>query len=166
MTTAIDTNLEICIKFIRSIGIEVVFAQLSESFLPGIHINEGKLFVDPAALAFPGDILHEAGHIAVVPLAERQQLNAQSIAERPQREAEEMMAIAWSYAACRHLGLSSSFLFHEGGYKGGGAYLAENFDNKRYIGLPMLQYCGLCFDEKNAALNHQQPYPYMQKWTR
>jgi hypothetical protein len=32
---------------------------------------------------------------------------------------EEMAAIAWSYAACVHLGLEPTVVFHSDGYKGG-----------------------------------------------
>jgi hypothetical protein len=92
-------------------------------------------------------------------------LNAENIGKRQNREAEEMMAIAWSYAACMHIGLPVSFVFHDGGYKGGGDYLVENFAQKRYIGLPMLQYLGMCFDEKNGILNKIEPFPKMIKWT-
>ena len=50
-------------------------------------------------LLYPGDVLHEAGHIAVVPSAERHLLNAETISLREAKEAEEMSAISWSYAA-------------------------------------------------------------------
>ncbi len=165
MVATTNTSLDICIKFLREIGISVNFSKENkESFLPGIEIFEGDLYLNPETLEFAGDILHEAGHIAVVPIAERATLNANTIAERQGREAEEMMAIAWSYAASIHLGLPASFVFHEGGYKGGGSYLAENFNQKRYIGLPMLQYHGFCYDEKNALLQQKIPFPHMYKW--
>jgi hypothetical protein len=154
-----------CIDFIKQIGIEVEITKESkENFLPGIEIWEGKLIVNINNLQFPGDILHEAGHIAVVPKSDRNTLNAENIGKRQNREAEEMMAIAWSYAACMHIGLPASFVFHDGGYKGGGDYLVENFTQKRYIGLPMLQYHGMCFDETNAEIHNLKAYPTMQKW--
>lgn len=158
-------DLKKCVDFIRFIGIEVEFSdETKENFLPGIEISEGKLIIYPNNLEFPGDILHEAGHIAIVPIHERCTLNAESIGKRASREAEEMMAIAWSYAACLHLGLPANFVFHDGGYKGGGDYLVENFSQKRYIGLPMLQYIGLCYDEKNAKIHNREAYPTMMKW--
>ena len=79
------------------------------------------------------------------------------------REAEEMMAIAWSYAACVHLNLDPHFVFHEGGYKGG-SHLVENFNARRYIGLPMLQWIGLTADDNNAPALNVRPYPHMIKW--
>ncbi len=80
------------------------------------------------------------------------------------REAEEMMAIAWSYAACMHLGLNPYVVFHDEGYRGGGSYIADNFNNKNYFGLPMLQWKGMAADEKNAKLLNVSPYPHMIKW--
>lgn len=96
---------------------------------------------------YPGDILHEAGHIAVVPPAERHLLNADTIATREQREAEEMMAIAWSYAACVHLDIDAGFVFHDNGYKGGGSSIAESFKQGHYFGVPMLQWVGMTLEK-------------------
>lgn len=160
-------SLEKCVAFLHSIGIVTQKGtEVPGSFLPGLTIQNGIIYINENTLENPGDILHEAGHIAVVPAAERQSLNAESIQHRKDREAEEMMAIAWSYAACVHLELDARFVFHDNGYKGGGSHLAENFTNKRYIGLPMLQWIGLALDEKNAASQNEEPYPHMQKWLR
>jgi hypothetical protein len=86
--------------------------------------------------------------------------------QRESSEAEEMMAIAWSYAACIHLQIDPYFVFHEGGYQSGGKEIANNFNEKRYFGLPMLQWIGLTVDEKNAAALGIVPYPNMIKWLR
>ncbi len=154
-----------CIKFLNEIGIETKFEKLNEPcFLPGLSIRNGTIIIDMEALSYPGDILHEAGHIAIVPAAERTALTASAIEKREHREAEEMMAIAWSYAACVHLGLDSYVVFHDEGYRGGGSYIADNFANKNYIGLPMLQWKGMAADEKNAPELHTAPYPHMIKW--
>lgn len=157
--------LEKCISFLNSIGIKVIKEKLpSGCFLPGLSIKEGSIIIDMEALKFPGDILHEAGHIAIIPSAERATLNEVTIGKRENRDAEEMMAIAWSYAACVHIGLDPYFVFHDKGYKGGGSYIADNFRDKQYFGLPMLQWIGMAADEKNAAILNVQPYPNMIKW--
>jgi len=160
-------SLEKCISFIKESGIEVSYTDKEEeSFLPGISISGGSLVINLDALLYPGDLLHEAGHIAVVPAAERALLNAEAIAARPNNDAEEIGAIAWSYAAAVHLDLDLSFVFHKDGYKGGSANILESFADKRYIGLPLLQWMGLTLDEKNAAEQHKSPYPSMIKWLR
>ena len=162
-----QAKLEKCINFLNEIGIKTKCKTLDPvTFLPGLSIEEGCIIIDRDALSYPGDILHEAGHVAVVPAAERSMLNADSIKMRRTREAEEMMAIAWSYAACIHLGLDPCFVFHDEGYQGGGSHIAKNFNNKRYLGLPMLQWIGLAADEKNASIMNVSPYPSMIKWLR
>ncbi|HMK24798.1 MAG TPA: hypothetical protein VK483_02125 [Chitinophagaceae bacterium] len=160
-------KLEKCINFLNEIGINTIWKTLGPgTFLPGLSIEKGCIIIDRDALSYPGDILHEAGHIAVVPAAERSILNADSIKMRTTREAEEMMAIAWSYAACIHLDLDPCFVFHDEGYQGGGSHIAENFNNKRFLGLPMLQWIGLAADKKNASIMNVSPYPSMIKWLR
>lgn len=162
-----NTRLDKCVKFLNDIGIKTIFEQIQDNtFLPGLSIMNGTIIIAREKLKNPGDVLHEAGHIAVVPSAERHSLNAVSIEKREQREAEEMMAIAWSYAACVHLNIDPVFVFHNDGYKGGGGSIVENFQNKRYFGLPMLQWIGLAVDEKNAKESDVQPYPRMIKWLR
>lgn len=154
-----------CVDFIELIGIKTSYYELPAStFLPGLSIENGSIVIDMQKLKYPGDILHEAGHIAVVPTAERSSLTAKAIERRENNEAEEMMAIAWSYAACIQLDIDPYFVFHDGGYKAGGAYIAEAFGNKKYFGLPMLQWIGLTADEKNAKILGVKPYPYMIKW--
>ena len=155
-------HFDIAVDFIQQIGIGISFEPNSEpAIMPGICIRGGKIIVDKANLLYPGDVLHEAGHIAVVPEGERSSLNNDTIARRPMAPAEEMMAIAWSYAACVHLGLPSSFVFHDHGYHGGGKSLRENFDGGYYFGVPMLQYLGLC---SRAGQSEQSQYPVMLHW--
>ena len=149
------------IRFLRDIGIQTKWVELSEeTFLPGIGVDCGTLLIDEPKLLYPGDLLHEAGHLAVIP-AERR-MRAQNYIGK--KAAEEMMAIAWSFAALTHLGLDPSVVFHEAGYRGGSAALIENFTNGRYIGVPMLQWIGLTADNKRAEEKGIRPYPSMIKW--
>lgn len=158
-------DLDTCIEFLHSLGIKTINRKLAAgSFLPGLSIENGCIVIDRDTLKFPGDILHEAAHIAIVPAADRDTLTEDAIGKRPDREAEEMMAIAWSYAACIHLKLDPYFVFHDDGYKGGGSYIADNFAQKKYFGLPMLEWKGMAVDEKNTTELGVAPYPAMIKW--
>ncbi|MFB6454835.1 hypothetical protein ACE38W_06145 [Chitinophaga sp. Hz27] len=162
-TTYFDT----AVAFIRSLGITVRFETLpADTFLPGILIAQGEIIADKNQLLFPGDILHEAGHIAVVPAAERATLHNDNIANRPFREAEEMMAIAWSFAATVHLGIHPYFVFHENGYKGGGPQMADEFIAGRYLGVPMLQFAGMSAEPHQAFHLGRPAFPQMAKWLR
>ena len=163
----VQNNLDSVISFLQSIGISIQYCNIeTDCFLPGISIENGGLIIDKEKLKYPGDILHEAGHLAVVPPEDRATLNEHDIALRPQREAEEMMTIAWSYAVCVHLGIDSRFVFHDDGYKGGGSSIAENFENKQYFGVPMLQWVGMTLEEKNAKEQGKPAYPAMLHWLR
>lgn len=162
-----DQYLEHSINFIRSIGIPVVHRSIAEAtFLPGILIEAGSLIIDREQLQYPGDVLHEAGHIASVPGSERATLNGDSIAARPDRGAEEMMAIAWSFAACKHLGIDPYFVFHDEGYKGGGREMADQFEEGKYFGVPMLQYAGMTAEPRQSEQLNLPAYPLMAKWLR
>ena len=162
LTSAEQEIFNKTIDFLRVIGIPVHFRPINDkTLLPGIQVLNGEIIVDMEQLKYPGDILHEAGHIAVVPAAERNSLNEDSIGEREQNQAEEMAAIAWSYAACVHLDVDATFVLHDQGYKSGGNHLANNFKAGRYFGVPMLQWTGMALDPKEPG-----GYPEMRRWMR
>ena len=57
-------------EFLRSIGLPVRAGAIPDAtFLPGIHMERGGLVADEARLCYPGDLLHEAGHLAVMTAA-------------------------------------------------------------------------------------------------
>lgn len=159
--------LEHIITFIRSLGIPVAYRSLNEdTFLPGILIDNGGIIIDLQQLKYPGDLLHEAGHIACVPTADRGGLTAASIGQREHHAAEEMMAIAWSFAACKYLAIDPYFVFHEEGYKGGGKEIADQFEEGKYFGVPMLQWAGMTAEPRQAEKLDRPAYPAMAKWLR
>lgn len=155
------------LDFIAGLDIPVSLAPLEPEacFLPGIRIEHGGLVVDVDSLRYPGDLLHEAGHLAVVPSAERAAQDADSLALRPDRAAEEMMAMAWSYAAARHLGLDPAVVFHADGYKGGSDSLLQSFAASQPIGVPMLQYAGMC-RMAGTPPDAEAPFPLLRRWLR
>jgi hypothetical protein len=149
--------------FIRDIGISINEGTISEeTVLPGIQIEKGTLIVDKEKLLYPGDLLHEAGHIAVKPSSERAALNINVGNDA----AEEMMTLAWSYAAAVQIGLDLEVLFHPYGYKGAAQNLIHWYTNGSYIGLPMLQWLGMSVDKIKAAELKIEPFPKMIKWLR
>lgn len=160
-------ELDKAIAFIRSIGITVEFVTIDEEcFLPGLSIKNGVILVDRDRLTYPGDILHEAGHIAAVPFEERPSLNAATIGTRDENAAEEMMTIAWSWAVCLHLGIDPGFVFHPHGYKGAGPHIAAEFAAGRYFGVPMLQYAGMTAIPTKNNKGEVGVYPEMVRWVR
>ena len=149
--------------FLRGIGLNVRTGTVAGPRpLPGIDIDRGVLIVDEEHLLYPGDLLHEAGHLAVA-TPERRATFDHNVGDDA---AEEMMAISWSYAAALHLQIDPAIVFHEHGYRGGSASLLENFRDEKYLALPMLQWVGLAYDAKRAAQEGALPFPHMLRWLR
>jgi hypothetical protein len=140
--------------FLESVGLSVRCEEIAEpTFLPGIAVRHGVLTFDPERLLYPGDLLHEAGHLAVLSPSER------AIAHGlvGDNGALEMSAIAWSWAAALEIGLEPSVVFHPDGYKGGSDSIMENFRAGQYFGVPMLEFFGL---------TGRGEYPAMRRWLR
>jgi hypothetical protein len=147
--------------FVRGIGIDVHAEPLPEgTFLPGLAIRHGAIVVDEDKLACPGDLLHEAGHVAVAP---HEQRDAPTITPN---DGDEMATLAWSYAAACHLGLRADVVFHPHGYKGGSQALIDAFTGGGTPGVPLLQWYGMTAEPKFAAERGVEPYPHMLRWVR
>ena len=158
-----NPNFEKALDFIHEIGIETGFTTLAgnQCFLPGLLVEKGRILIDRDKMYYPGDILHEAAHIALVPSSERSLLDGETIGKRKDAAAEEMAALAWTYAACIHMKIDPHFVFHEDGYKGDGASLVENFEAGRWVGVPILQWLGMTGKPGDAYA-----FPKMIKWKR
>lgn len=151
------------LAFLREIGIATRRKELSgPCILPGIRIEDGVILFDERQLLYPGDMLHEAGHLAV--LSPDQRIHAG--ADTGDDGGLEIAAIAWSYAAAIHIAIDPAVVFHPNGYRGGGGYIVTNFANGHYIGVPMLQWLKMSFEPKLAKEQGVSPYPHMLRWTR
>jgi hypothetical protein len=155
------------VDFLVRVGIAVVEAPLPDgTFLPGIVLREGGLMVDPEKLLWPGDLLHEAGHLAVLPAAARAAVDDALSAASDTDHSGELEALAWAYAAAVELGLPPSVLIHEGGYLGKSRDLLQMYAFGIYPGLQ-----GLCEIGMTAAPGFTPDcgdlrYPRMLKWLR
>ena len=147
--------------FVRDIGIPVRATDLDQdTFLPGLDIRDGVLLIDADRLAYPGDILHEAGHIAV--------------ADEPRRsgprlkptKGEEMAALAWSFAAVHHIGLPPETVFHADGYQDNAQEMIRVFSEGFGPGVPLLAWFGLTVDPGQATTEGPPPFPHMLRWLR
>lgn len=144
--------------FLREIGIAVTAADLPHSFLPGLTIEAGGLLVDEPRLDYPGDLLHEAGHIAVAPPDLRPSMSG-SLDDVPGLDTAtlEWAAIPWSYAAALEIGIDPALVFHQGGYHGHSAGLLRNFEIGVPIGLHLLV---------DAGMTSAAEFPKMLRWLR
>ncbi|MEP6636063.1 MAG: hypothetical protein ABJB97_05005 [Acidobacteriota bacterium] len=155
------------VAFLAEIGISVVPAQIDgECFLPGIRVEDGCLVVDEAKLTYPGDLLHEAGHLAVAPGAMRADLSGEVVIPGADMNVVEVQTTAWAYAALTHLALDPKVLFHEGGYKGKSEGLMFTYGAGVYPGASSLQEIGITATGDMARRLRVTPYPHMLKWVR
>jgi hypothetical protein len=149
------------LAFLASIGIPTRAERLSQTtLLKGMAIIGGVIVYDPECEFAAGDLLHEAGHIAVASPEERLADPFES------NGGDEMAAIAWSWAAAQHIGVPPDILFHANGYKGDGAWLIETFSDGNFIGLPLLQLYGMTIEPKQAIPGGPEAYPHMLRWVR
>jgi hypothetical protein len=141
--------------FLESLGIGVIPASsLLPANFPGLDIQHGCVLVDESRVVHVGDILHEAGHIA---MTEAQNRNALRLTPTG---GEELSTMAWSYAAAVHLNLGPEVVFYPESYSNFGDGLVENFTSGNYIGIPLLQKLGM------AAARGETPFPHMLRWLR
>lgn len=154
-------------EFIESLGISIIPRKLDQpTFLPGLELGSNCIYIDQDKLLYPGDLLHEAGHLAVTTGAQRAAVGSAALELPWPTDGEEIGAVLWSYAAAQHLGIPLDIVFHSDGYKSDSTWLIDHFQRGNYIGLPFLQWIGLCFDHQQAALHEVPAFPSMRKWLR
>lgn len=159
--------IDTIVGFLRGIGIAIrEDAVPDEAFLPGLKIEAGGLIVDRTRLTWPGDLLHEAGHIAVTPAARRSQLSDDLQGHDEAPHGGEVEATAWAYAATVALKLDPSILFHDGGYRGKSPGLIMTYSLGVYPGCQGLFEAGLTLLGEAARTRGIPPYPHMIRWLR
>lgn len=154
----------VILRFLQTIGIKYSLEKIeNEHFLPGLMLQNGSVLIDLDKLKYPGDLLHEAGHLACMPPAIRTEMTG-VLPNCDLVNGGEMMAMAWSFAACKHLGMDPSVVFHEHGYKNDSAMLIAAYEKGLGPGIPLLQWQLMCYDSANAEIQGKRPFPYMYQW--
>jgi len=69
--------------------------------------------VDETKLKYPGDLLHEAGHLAVMEGMQRNILYN----DVSKNAGDEIAALAWSWATVVYLNQQPEVVFHSDGYQ-------------------------------------------------
>ena len=185
--------LDPIVSFLRGIGIGVEFgAGAANGFLPGVNIHAGVIHADPETLVGSGDLLHEAGHIAILPKRFRLSLGRDLEADtkaaiaaeigpdmpddpilaKPLQQGE-LMAQAWSYAAALYLGLPAGCVFFPGSYKmdayEGTHPMQRWLEGGSHHGQNNLAAVGMTgFSGLFAFLgdNGLPPFPHMTRWVQ
>jgi GNAT superfamily N-acetyltransferase len=153
-----DQLIDHMTAFLRAIGLMVEFAPVASSSVPGIERIANGLRVDRDALDYPGDMLHEAGMLAVRLPEEREQDPSSQI-----EPAFQIAAIAWAWAAAFGLGIPDFMVIHDQGYKGLAPHIRADFAAGKCPGLPILAWIGM-----TTAPTPETPsiYPQMLHWLR
>ncbi len=152
------------LDFLNNIGITIIEKELpSDTFLPGLSIGPNCLEIDYDRLLYPGDILHEAGHLAVTTSSDRALIGTNEMPKDWPTQGDEIATMLWSYFASEHLKLPVDYVFHKNGYKNESEWLIENYSKGNYIGLPLLEWMGLAAKESTDTNNS---IPKMIKWLR
>jgi hypothetical protein len=163
----LESFLATVLTFLDGIGVPWRYAEVpDETFLPGLEVVAGCLVIDRVRLRHVGDIVHEAGHVALLPAAKRAQFSGDLGAVMPEHAGDEMAVILWTYAVALHLALPLELVIHDAGYHGGAQHLRDLFAGGTYIGLPLLVWMGLCEDPLQATAEGRAGFPTMRKWMR
>lgn len=179
------------IDFLREIGIPVAVDKSEEeisdkSFLPDIRVSNGGLIVNSDKV-FPGDLLHEAGHLAVIPqhfrhladkrlrdvfetmrdfLFEYEQnlgIGEEDLLTRGIAHSEESEATAWQYAAAQAIGLPDKWLFPKDSYNGLAHETLAELKASVYFGIDGLHLAG--WTSIGNTPEHGLPvYPELAFW--
>jgi hypothetical protein len=173
-------QLDASVKFLRSIGLELIESDNASGFLDTIKIDAGKIYYQPGKTS-PANILHEAGHLAVLPLRYRARAGecvddvicemcdemGEMLAADPDLspDAPEMRAImqageteatAWAFAAGRAIGLPDHVIIEDQDYDGEGEGIRFGLALNAYVGINGMVRGGMCESVK--------AYPARTKW--
>jgi hypothetical protein len=177
-----NRHLRRVIDFLNEIGLPCSVSPGVKGFLPGVRIELGTLLVDPNA--FPGDVLHEAGHLATMPGRFRRQasdnidtvlrlmLDTVDFSNPDVGEARAAIqcgdpeATAWAWAAGEHIGLVPGQIIALSHYGGTGGEIREMLRARAYVGIHGLSSAAFCVTRPGAMekIRGLPAYPKLAMW--
>jgi hypothetical protein len=168
--------------FLGSLGFTIRVAPCTGGFLDEVEIAGGDLLVLRDTDDLAGELLHEAGHLAVLPERFRSKaagdldgiframsdwfdvevplLGPDHPQVRAALQCGECEAVAWSYAAAVAIGIDTRIPFARG-FDGEGLTLHDQVASGRYFGVHGLAAGGM------TDLPHWSsatPFPMMKRW--
>lgn len=172
---------EMVVSFLRSIGLTVKVVPGAKGFIDKIALVDGTIHVDPDCRA--SALLHEAGHLAIVPsqfrhllngnmyvgtkqmFKELQQMNLEpdSPLELAMMQIGDTEATSWAWAAGKHLGIPDKMIIQNDEYEGDGSILRMQLNARSYLGINGMAQAGFC----NVRANPYRPrpvYPELAFW--
>lgn len=172
---------EMVANFLRSIGLSVQVVPGAKGFVDKIALVDGAIHVDPECRA--SALLHEAGHLAIVPSQFRHLLSGNMYAgtkqmfqeleqmnlepdnplERAMMQIGDTEATSWAWAAGKSLGLPDKMIIQNDEYDGDGSILRMQLNARSYLGINGMAQAGFC----NVRPNPYRPrpvYPELAFW--
>lgn len=172
-------------SFLQSIGIAVVVDPEAArgGFLPGLRVCGAAIIVTAADDDLAGDMMHEAGHIAVTPSLFRDQLDGNTEDIHPAMfawldahpdafgdpedpiaraimQSSESEAIAWSYAAALAANIDTRLPFLKG-FGGDGLDIHHQVRHGQHLGIHGLAHGGMT---DLPRPRNAMPFPKMKRW--
>ena len=173
------------VDFLNKIGLNTVFANdnnvFKDTFMKNVSMIDGTLFINKKTKT--SDLLHEAGHLAVLHPDYRKLVNNNltSILKKTATEidiskqenskymyCEDVCATAWAGAVGFYLKLKDNDIIDKKQYQNWGADILYSLKNNCYMGIKQLQYAGFCVQYESAKRLTQfadlPVYPQLKKW--
>lgn len=174
-------HAELAMQFLSAIGLQVQVEAGASGFIDRVAVVEGGLRVDPLAPA--SGLLHEAGHLAVMPTRFRHFLTGnlgegmrQAFAALDQLDLEPddplMRAMlqtsdpevtAWAWAAGKAIGLPDEIIIEDDDYQGEGEGIRIALAANSYVGINGLSHAGFCVPRRNPY-RALPVYPELAHW--
>lgn len=169
-------------RFLEGLGFTIRICPGVNGFLSDIAIVDGELHVARRDDDLAGELLHEAGHLAVLPEQFRSQasgdlsgviqlmsdwldahaptLHPDDARVRAILQAGETETVAWSYAAANELGIDTRIPFYRG-FDGEGLDLHAQVASGCYFGVHGLAAAGMSDIPRRWSTT---PFPKMKRW--
>jgi hypothetical protein len=168
-------------NFLNEVGLPVSVVPGATGFVKNIVLVEGTVQVDPKCL--PSTMLHEAGHLAVIPSRYRHMMSGNlyksmrqifEIAEmnymdpydpltRALLQTGDPEVTAWAWAVGKHLGIPEKLIILDNQYENAGKAIRTQLQTRCYIGMNGLSHGGFCVTR--ATPNKPLPvYPELAFW--
>jgi hypothetical protein len=167
--------------FLNGIGLPISVVPGATAFLEQIRVVDGRLEIDPSCPV--SNILHEAGHLAIVPtqfrhfmtgdldegtermFAEIKKLGLEpdDPLSRAAMQASESEATAWAWAVGEYLEIPPEVIILDSEYEGDGADMRVMLMMRQYLGIHGLMHAGFCVTRANPRRN-LPVYPKLSYW--
>jgi len=173
--------LDVTVQFFNSIGLITRYCDEATGFFPGVAVRQGTLAVGPDCAV--SDLLHEGGHLAVVPVQYRAYLDG-NVGKGLYRMLDEIDALelhpdeplyraalqasdkevqAWGWACGAHLGIPEHLRILDAEFEGEGASMRHALAHNCHAGINGLAHAGFCLVRAQRGRN-VPVYPQLSHW--